>query len=104
MLLKIVIPQGVDFADLDLTRDPATGEVSFAWDPIEAICEASDINIDVFRKSREDNVAALITAWYREHRQRGGTLDPVQEQLIAEVMAEDTFGAERIQATPGTKQ
>ena len=38
MEMKLAIPEWVEFADLKLTRDPATGDVSFDWAPIEAIC------------------------------------------------------------------
>ncbi len=84
---RITIPEGVAFADLNLSRTPA-GEVSFDWSPIEAICEASGIDIALFREQHEDNVAGLITQWYAEHRKRGGAIDPVQEEIVAEALSE----------------
>lgn len=90
-ITRLSVPVGVDFADLRLARD-ASGTVSFAWEPLEQICRASGIGIDVVRAS-SDNAAALIAAWYAAHRQNGGAADQVQEQLIAEVMAEDAHGS-----------
>jgi hypothetical protein len=85
---KIVIPTNVTFSDLKLARDPVTGGVRFSWEPIERICAASGIDISAFRDSHEDNVAGLITQWYEEHLRRGGARDPVQDDLIAEALAE----------------
>lgn len=90
-MARITIPAGLDFADLKLARDP-DGHVSFDWAPIERICEASGIDVALFRESTEDNLAGLVTAWYREHLSRGGARDPVQDDLIAEVEAEDAAG------------
>jgi hypothetical protein len=90
--LTIIIPDDLEFSALQLARDP-DGMVSFDWTPIARICEASGVDVAIFRDSPEDNVAGLIMAWYVEHRQRGGTPDPVQEDLIAEARIEDERGA-----------
>lgn len=37
-------------------------------------------------------LSGLIAAWYAAHRQRGGVADPVQEDLLAEIAAEDAHG------------
>jgi len=95
---RLAIPDDVEFADLKLTRDPKTGEVEFDWTPIERICEASGIDIALFREGPEDNVSGLIVGWYRAHREAGGAADPVQEALLREVVAED---AAVIAANPG---
>lgn len=89
--LRIVIPDGLDFAALKLSRD-SDGAVSFDWSPIERICAASGIAIDAFRDGPEDNVSGLVVAWYFEHRARGGTADPVAEDLLLETLAEDARG------------
>lgn len=94
--LKISIPDDVDFAELRLTRDTATGAVEFNWAPIEAICMASGIAPAVFTESHEDNVSGLIVQWYEAHRAQGGAADPVAETLIAEVLAEDEYGRGRV--------
>lgn len=96
--VRIVIPEGLDFSSLALSRDPADGYISFDWAPIEAICAASGIDVSLFRDQPEDNVAPLVNAWYAEHISRGGAPDAVQEAIIAEVIAED---ANTIAANPG---
>lgn len=93
-MVRIHIPQGLDFAALKLSRDPVTLDVEFDWAPIEAICQESGIDIALFRDQPEDNVAALIHQWYLEHLERGGAPDPVQEALQAEVQAEAAAGGQ----------
>lgn len=97
-LMRLAIPEGLAFEALKLTRDPTTGEVEFDWAPIEAICAASGVDVAVFKNGPEDNVSALIVAWYRAHRAGGGAVDAVQEELLAEVEAEDVSV---LQANPG---
>lgn len=92
--MKIVIPEGLDFAALKLSRDPVTLDVEFDWAPIEAICDESGIDVRIFSEQHEDNVAGLIHAWYIEHLERGGAPDPVQEMLLAEVQAEEAAGGQ----------
>jgi len=89
--LKIVIPEDLDFADLDL-RYSTDGSVTFRWDVIERICVASGIPVETFKESHEDNVAGLLVSWYAEHREKGGVRDLVAEDLIAEVAAEIKAG------------
>lgn len=91
-LLAIVIPDDLDFADPRLARDPNTGEVVFNWEPIDRICRASGIDVAVFRDQHEDNVSGLIVHWYQEHLAHGRARDPVQDELLAEVIAEDALG------------
>ena len=69
--MKVVIPEGLEFSALKLSRDPVTLDVEFDWGPIEQICDESGIDIDVFREQ-----------------------DPVQEMLLAEVQAEDAAGGQ----------
>ena len=97
-LMRLAIPEGLAFEALKLTRDPTTGEVEFDWAPIEAICAASGVDVEVFKRGPEDNVSALIVAWYRAHLAGGGAPDAVQEQILAEVAAED---AAVLVANPG---
>lgn len=97
-LTRLAIPDDLAFEALKLTRDPRTGEVEFDWAPIEAICAASGVDVEVFKNGPEDNVSALIVAWYQAHRAAGGAADVVQEQILAEVAAED---AAVLVANPG---
>lgn len=87
----ITIPDGVRFADLRLARDP-DGHVSFDWRPVELICAASGLDIEVFRAGPEDNVAGLLVAWYLSARAAGEPPDPVQDDLIAETLLENAYG------------
>lgn len=90
-MFAVSIPPGVTFADLKLARD-ADGTVSFDWVPIERICAASGIDVAVLRDQDEDNLASLLTVWYRHHLAMGGAPDPVYTDLIGEVEAEDQHG------------
>ena len=90
-MTKVAIPEDLEFSDLDLSRKP-NGSVSFSWAVIERICEASGLPVETFRDTPEDNVAGLIVAWYQAHRQDGGEADPVAEDLLAEVVAEEKAG------------
>ena len=94
--VRLVIPNGLAFADLHLARDLATGVVRYNWHPIEVICMASGIEIAVFRDTPEDNVAGLLVSWYGAHREQGGEEDPVAEELILEVAKEEAIGLYRV--------
>ena len=98
-LTKIAIPDDVSFSSLRLGRD-ADGAVSFDWAAIERICDASGVAVEVFKDGPEDNVAGLIVAWYQAHRQNGGEPNPVADDLIVEVLAEDAAG-QTISHAPG---
>lgn len=88
----LIIPEGLDFSGLKLARDAVTGDVSFDWAPIGLICEASGIDVEVFREGPEDNLAGLLTAWYRAHLAAGGSPDPIYQELIGEMELEDRHG------------
>lgn len=90
-LLKISVPADLDFADLDLRRLP-DGQVEFNWAPIERLCAINGLDIAQFRDAHEDNVSGLLVAWYLEHLAHGGARDPVQDDLICEVLIEDESG------------
>jgi len=91
-LVRVRIPDSLQFSDLQLTRD-ADGMVSFDWSPIEQICTASALDVTDFRDGPEDNVAGLIIQWYQMQRQYGGPTDPVAEDIIAETRLEDERGS-----------
>lgn len=91
-ITRISIPDGLTFADLRLARDPATGDVSFATDVIERVEAASGLPAGFFMGQDEDALADLITTWYARHLAAGGARDPVADDLIAEVRAEDAAG------------
>lgn len=91
-MIPIAIPANVRFEDLKLVRDSKTGDVSFDWSPIERICAASGMDVALLRDQPEDNLAELLTVWYRAHLAAGGAPDPVYADLIGEVRAEDAAG------------
>ena len=91
MLTKITIPEGVDFSDLRLSREP-DGSVSFDMAVVEKICRASGIPIALLRDGSEDSVSGLLVAWYQAHIAQGGAHDPVADDLIAEAMVEESAG------------
>lgn len=90
-MAKVAIPDDLNFSDLRLARDP-DGGVSFDWNVVERICEASGLPVEMFRDAPEDNVSGLIVGWYQAHRKHGGEADPVADDLIAEVVAEEKAG------------
>ena len=91
MRIALAIPAGLEFSALRLARE-ADGSVSFDRTVIERICEASGIDSAVFWQAPEDNLAALIVAWYADHRAAGGDADPAAEDLIEEARVEDERG------------
>lgn len=90
--LRVTIPDGVEFADLRLTRDAANGRVRFSMAPIAAICEASDLDLAELVDGPEPLVVPLIAAWYTAHVEEGGAPDPVQEDLLEETRLEREHG------------
>ena len=96
--LRIVIPDDLEFSELRIHRGP--DGVSFDWSPIERICEASGIDVALFREQHEDNVAGLLCEWYRQHREAGGEADPIVEDMMAEAAIEDAAGAASVAQAP----
>ena len=80
----ISIPDDVRFEDLELLRDPHTGNLSFRWEPIGRICAASHVDISLMREGPEDNVAELLIAWYAHHLSNGGDRNTVMDELTRE--------------------
>jgi len=97
--VTVVVPEGLDFAELRLGQQ-SDGGVTFDWEPVKRICEASGMPWELLRDGPEDNVSALLVAWYSAHRAAGGDTDPVAESLIAEVQAEDA-ARQRYSFEPG---
>jgi hypothetical protein len=90
--LCVTIPDGIEFADLCLTRDVGEGQVRFKIAPIEAICEASALDLDQLLQGPQPLVGLLIAAWYAAHIRRGGPPDPVQEDIMEEARLEEAHG------------
>ena len=96
--LKLNIPDGLDFSDLHLTCN-SDGTLEFDTEPVLKICRASGINTDVFLESPEENVMAMIMAWYAMHRKLDGAPDPVAENMLGEVAAEDATGQTAVESS-----
>lgn len=90
-IITVVIPEEMTFSELVLARD-SDGDVSFDLDVLERICKANDLPMEIFSDASEANVSGLIVAWYQEHLHKGGNPDPVAEDLIAELVAEEKSG------------
>lgn len=91
MQARICIPDDLAFSALRLGRD-ADGMVSFDLAVIRRICEASNLNPDLFLRADEGNVSQLIMQWYAAARAAGEPADPVAEDLITEARIEDAHG------------
>lgn len=89
--IRITIPDALRFADLRLRRE-SNGDLSFETAPLELIAEASGAAAGELMRSGEDGLASIITAWYHAARARGEPPDPVAEDLVAEILAEDAAG------------
>jgi len=83
----ISIPPDIQFSDLALRRH--NGAIRLNWGPLEKLCQASLMDLRFFKEGPEYLVAALITAWYMEHRQRGGAPDAVMEIFLEEIANEE---------------
>jgi len=95
--LKIRLPEDIDFASLRLSRDPLTRQISFESEPIEALCERSGIDPEIFLNGPQINLAGLLAAWYAEHLRSGGQHDPVADQVFIEAITEARYGAACVQ-------
>lgn len=90
MKIKIKIPEDVSISDLRMSRSK-TG-IQFRWEPIEKICQASGVDVDLFKKQTEENVCGLIIEWYTLHLSVGGDRDPVIDDLTRETVLEGLYG------------
>lgn len=88
-MANIRVPSDLPFSALNLARDP-DGAVSMDVDTLVRICELNGFPPQLLEN--EDNLAQLVNAWYQAHLAAGGAPDQVQEELIAEALAEDAAG------------
>jgi hypothetical protein len=94
-ILRIRIT-ATEFAGLELTRDPRTGTLTYSVAALTSILESQQID-PAGIIGDEDQVAEILIRWYIANRNFCGDVNPGIEQVIAEAMAEDEFGAERAQ-------
>lgn len=79
LVKHIQIPVGISFEDLHLSRDTVTGLIEFDAEPVGQVCAANHIDPDTFLT--EDDIGALLNAWYQAHRASGAAADLVMEQI-----------------------
>jgi hypothetical protein len=102
--IMITLPKDADFSSLRLSRDPLTREISYEWEPIAALCEASGIDPEIFQHGPQSNVAGLLVAWYAAHLRNGGQRDPVADQIFIEAIMEAQHGKACVQPGVVTPQ
>ena len=85
---KFAIPAGLAFPMLGLDREPATLRMRFATWPLEAICRENCLDPD-FMLADDRMALWLASQWYCAHKAAGGSADPLAEELLLEVAADD---------------
>lgn len=85
MLARLYIP-GVNFAELSLERDRATGRLLFMPAHLAELCRINGLDA-VTTLADEELSCWLICIWYIAHREAGGESNPVVEQIIAAAAA-----------------
>lgn len=80
--LSFRVPSCLSFSDLHL-RWGAEGQILFEWSAIERLCDASGIDVNLFKLTDSSNVARLINHWYDIHRSNGGAIDLVKEEAMS---------------------
>jgi len=81
--VKLTIPRTIPFSSLGLKAED--GKLSFDWKPVERICEANDLDPELFAEDNVENLVELIVIWYSTHLTAGGKHDPVGDALLAKV-------------------
>lgn len=90
MKFKISIPDGMSFDNLDLKQE-ANGDITFNTEPLEAIFKFNGLNGSDFI-SFEENISPLLVNWYLVHRKNNGKINHFAENLITEVILEESSG------------
>ena len=80
----------VSFTDLELKRQP-DGMMSIVWAPVRRLCAASGVDYLRVRNSDESVLIALVVGWYKVHRENGGSVNEVAEELLGEVRVEESL-------------
>jgi hypothetical protein len=81
MPVKLRIPNGVTFADLQLRRR-GDGDLSFNAEVLEEIYTFSELPK---QPQSENATITVIVRWYIAHRSAGGELDPVMEDFLLKI-------------------
>jgi hypothetical protein len=98
---RLIIPEDLRYADLNLRRDPNSGDLVFDWEPVERLCAANGLDESAL-KCDGDNVWKLLLVWYMTARRAGQPADAIQEQILAESFVERNYGSANVQLSNGT--
>jgi hypothetical protein len=89
----LTIPDGIDFGDLALERDPVSHTLFFDYAVLARVCDAN--GFAPASLSDEDISCSLIGEWYVQHIGEGGAPDDTMEQILGELSrAADNGSAE----------
>jgi hypothetical protein len=92
--VRVCIPIGVSFADLQLAR-AADGSITLDIDVINRILTTNRVDPEPFQPEHPDgetNTSHLLIGWYLVARAEGQPEDAVMEQLLAELEIENAAG------------
>jgi hypothetical protein len=91
VLTKLTTPDGLNFADLALEREPVTRRLLFLPAPLGALCVVNGLDPEE-TLADEDLSCWLICERYLAHRLAGGEPDPVAEAILADVAELEATG------------
>ena len=80
---NFIIPDGLQFADLELEREPLTNRLLYKPGPFARLLRANELDLQNFFND-EDIACWLVAEFYLAHRADGGKPDPVAEDILAE--------------------
>jgi hypothetical protein len=83
--VRIVVPDDVQFKDLQLFRD-VEGNVRYNPDAMNKVIEASGVDPGMLLDW--SNLSTLLVVWHEVAVKGGQPPDPVMEELMVEVMEE----------------
>ena len=81
---ELVVPEDLDFADLEIEREPKTDRLLFRPEPIARVAAANGQNPAEVLAS-EDLSMWFIMEWYVAHLGAGGAIDPVLQEYVDQV-------------------
>jgi hypothetical protein len=94
--VRALVPKGVSFDDLQFRLDPHTGELSFDAGVLRRLSEHSGIDWS-WLTGKDERIVALLLGWYLSHRNGGGSVNMLAEQLQAYTEAKRLAGPMRVQ-------
>ena len=90
MVAEVIVPKGLNFADLALEREAVTHRLLFLPWHLGELCLVNGLDPEAVLASG-DLSCELICEWYVAHRQTGGDPDPVAEEILAEVATAERY-------------